>query len=345
MSQSPVSTVITVVVIGVVGLIGVLIASQFLAAAGIGSASTAVEPVTGQAVTVESGVDSDTDIDVSATTETGIAVDGGGYVDASAPTGWDSGAWSVFVAARADPGSDSWDPAGTHNVVAVDNSTLRLDYHNGSWQAWYRNSSHSALVRVPVNDLTTTTPLTATFDDGQLTLATPTESASAAMTTATADRGVARNWVGMVDELRFIDGAASDQSISQYHAAPADPLDAETHRARWLFDAGRGSTATGYYNATDAALRGSATWGAGVSDLTLTAGSDYQLSFGPLAITTVSGGQLDGAPVVFVDAAGAFGGTIRGVTGGLADALALLPVLMLVLLATIVLTTVRRLQP
>mgnify|MGYP002762358031 CR=1 FL=1 len=340
-----IEAVITAVVIALVALVGIVITAPIV---GVVSDSTvsveqAIEPQVGESVTVTSG-STDRDVTVRATRENAVQFDGTGYVDATPPPGWNNDSWSVTAVATPDTSDGSaFNPDATHNVIAVNNSTFRVDWANGYWAAVYERGGESARVQVPAT--ATQTPIVVTFNGSSDELAIEADGnrSAATLDTNTNVRRPSLNWVGTIDEVRYIDGQLSSGQVDTYQADPIDPLAGADHTARWLFDEGSGSTSVGYYNGSTAELIG-AGWGAGVAGPDLDAGTDYELTQNPLAIVALDGGYLDGAPVVFINTQHPLAGTVDSITTGLTDAYVLIPVVLLGLIASVALAAIARLQ-
>lgn len=346
MSES-VQSIISVVVIGMIALVGLAVMGPVIGIAvdnSITDSETAVEPQTGESVVVdEDVVEEDVSVSVTATREFGLETDGTGYADADPPSDWGAGNWTVTAVARPDTENDAWNPKATHNVIAVDNETLRVDWDAGQWSVYYDENGSTALAQVPAT--ADETPIVVRHNETADTISITADGATdeATLDADTEARNTSVNWVGMIDEVRFIDGQLTDSQGETFRQNPIDPLKGATHEARWMFDEGQGSTSEAYYGGSDASLV-EAGWTRGVRDPGLEQGVDYELDNNPLAIIAQSDGLLDGAPVVYVNAVHPLGAALNSLTSGISSAFGLVPVLLLVILASIVVGVVARLQ-
>lgn len=345
--SNPAKTVGTVVVIGLAALIGIVI---FSSVAGVvlddpfaNTDENTIEPVGGAEYLIDDEVtDPEIGVNVFATREKAVYSDGDGYVDADPPAGWDDGNWSVTAVANPDTADDTtWNGKATHTIIAVDNETLVVSYDDGQWSAYYDDGSVSA--KVNVSATTDETPIVVTRDADAGTLSIHAEEATdtKALDTDTEQRGVNLEWAGTIDEVRFINGTLTDSQIQTFRDDPINPLDVTTHEARWMFDEGEGPTSKNYYNGTDAQLVGVG-WAGGVVDPGLSEGVDYAVSFDPLTVTILADGYLDPAPVAYVVWRGPLSATAQAIIGGFSGAFELLPVVMLILMASVVIATINK---
>lgn len=345
-----IQAVMAAVVIAIVALVGVAITAPIIGVVadnGVVDSEGSVTPAVGEETVIsETASLEDSTVSVAATREYGIATDGQGYVDADPPDGWNNGSWSVTAVADPDTTDGSaFNADATHNVVAVNNSTFRIDWANGYWAAYYEQPSANTSARVRVPATADQTPVVVTFNESSQELAITADGSSdtAVLDSDQEQRRISLNWVGVIDEVRYLDGELSAAQIDTYQADPIDPLENATHEARWLFDEGSGSTSVGYYNGSQATLVG-AGWGAGVAAPGLDAGTDYELVDDPLAIVVLDGGYLDGAPVVFINVQHPLAAVVETLTSGVSSAFMLIPVVLLVLIASVAVAAIRRLQ-
>lgn len=348
--------VISVVVIGVLALIGLAVIGPIVGVVTDGSVSDtqqSIEPAVGESVSVsDSTTAEESAVTVRATREHAVYTDGGGYVDADPPDGWDNGSWSVTAVANPDTGESgflggdentAWNPKATHNVVAVDNSSFRIDWDAGQWAAYYNGGSQSAMASVPATADQTSIVVTLNETSDELTISADGSSDTDTLDSAIEQRNASVNWVGMIDEVRFINDELSISQTQTYQSDPIDPLPDADYGARWMFDEGVGETSVAYYNGSDAQLV-QAGWTSGVSGPSLSEGTDYELQNDPLAIVVLDGGYLDGAAVVFVNVQHPLAAAVNSVTSGINSAYALIPIVMLVLMAGVVVGVVTRLR-
>lgn len=351
-----VNAVVSVVVIGIVALVGVVILAPVVGVVtdtGVTDVERTVKPQVGESVFLSDETSTDESaVTVRATRGFGVYTDGGGYVDAAPPNGWDNGSWSATAVAQPDTGENgffsqdeetAWNPQATHNVVAVNNSSFRIDWDAGRWVAYYDDGTESAMASVP--GTADQTPIVVTFNEtsDELTISADGSTATDALDSNIEPRNQSVNWVGMVDEVRYVTDELSDSQSQTYQSDPIGALSAADHSARWMFDEGWGGTSVAYYNGSDANLI-QAGWASGVSGPGVSEGTDYELRNDPLAIVVIDGGYLDGAPAVYVNIQHPLAAAVNSVTSGINSAYALIPVVMLVLMAGVVVAAVGRLR-
>lgn len=346
-----IEAVMAAVVIAIVALVGVAVIAPVAGVVTDTSATdtdTEFSPLDTKRSVVSSneGLD-ETSVTVQATRGNAVAMDGDGYVNATPPEDWSNRSWSVMAVADPNIGDDTYfNRDATHNVVSADNATLRVDWDRGSWAAYYEDPSSgaSALVRVPAT--ADRTPIVVTHNEtgDTLTITADGGSETASLTAFTEARNVSLNWVGAIDEVRYIDGLVTDEQITRYQSDPISPLPAADHRARWQFDEGSGDTSRGFYNASTARLVGAGWTSDGVPGPGLDRGADYELEGDPIAVLVVDGGYLDGAPIAYVRAIGPLGKVLNSIVGGVNSAFTLIPVVLLGLMATVAVVTIQRLR-
>lgn len=340
-----VKAVVAAVTIGIVALVGLLLVGQLAGVAtqaGTSSGSTQLTPTVNDTATLDATIDETPEtFTPRVTTETGVALDGSGYVATDPPADWASGNWSVCAVGRLD---DSVNGDAAHTLVAIDNETLRVDFYNGTWSVFYDEGARDARVSVPAARPSSLTPVCATHDNSTNTVSVVTAEGQQTSTLSSSPdaRPVSYRWTGTVDEHRLWDQQLSSSAIDRYLAAPAAGIGVRDS-ARYMMDEGDGGTTSAYYH-TDSAALVNATWTDGVQNPTLEAGVDYKQGVDPLSITPLAGGAIDESPVLYVSWGSALSGPMAGVIGGTAAAFELIPIVLLVLVAGAVVTIVRRLQ-
>jgi len=283
----------------IVAIVAVLLMA-LLASISLGG-SASVDPVTDSNVTVESRPDVPGSVDVSATREYAASFpDEGGYVDTPAV-----GNGSLTVCGSAELASDA-NTAATYTVWAGKNGTRALHYDSGVW-LWYvanETTGTSETVTLPApSPSDALTQVCGRYNASAQTVTMSREesvSATLALTSETEDRNVSREWYGRIDEVRRFGGAVDDATLTAYGDDPIQPLPSAPRDGRLLFDEGSGSTSHVYFDGSDATLV-NVGWTAGLSDVSLDRGTDYELHGSPFSLRVLSGGYLEGAPVVFVD--------------------------------------------
>lgn len=112
------------------------------------------------------------------------------------------------------------------------------------------------------------------------------------------------SWDGTIDETRDYNVSLDSADRAEIRTYPSRPLPDISPRVRVMYDARSGPvTSMPMYFTSGAAAVDSATLVSGVGGDTLTAGSDYRITNPPLStprLEVLDGGNLDGAPVVFV---------------------------------------------
>lgn len=310
---------------------------------GVGEGSASFAPDAGNSTVIKSSLgDGDLAIDVAATRENAVFLNATGHLDTSAPSDWDNGSWTACVVAEPATGEPGWNPNATYDALAIENETLLIQWDAGNWRGTFRGNNGSATVTVDAT--ATQTPVCTTFNEStdEFTIHAEGSTATNTLDSNPAVTNVSDSWLGMLDEVRLIETDAPSGQISAYQSDPVRPLSVP-HTGRWMLDEGEGTASTGYYDAGSATLV-SASWTSGVSDPGLDEGADYTLSFQPFAVTTVSGGYLDGAPVAYVSWTSPLGGAFTNIVGGVGSAFNLLPVVMIVLVAASIVAVTTRLQ-
>lgn len=308
----------------------------------------AVDPVVDQAVTVDETVNAEpSGLDVSLTTGNAVSFPAGAdarYVKSAHGDQWRNGSWGVMLVADLD---EEVNQDAAYTAFAADNGTIHLMRTDGDWLAYYDNGTDSASVRVDARPQssnsgffgglfsgeTAAEPVVVRWDDGASTLsiATPDHAANATADTTTEPRPPAFDWVGTLDEARIVSQYPTRADTDSYLSEPVAVLpDSEQQQAaRYMLDEATGTTTEPYYTAASADVVGGELGATGVDGPALANGTDYQLSFGPLAIEALAGGELDGAPVVHLNWGGGVSGIVSTVAGVLPVLLFLIPLVML----------------
>lgn len=290
----------------------------------------------GETQLVDSGVDERPDIlDVRATTEYGLALDGSGYAEAETPDNWSDASWSVAAVGELDGDANQ---AAAYTLVGVDNGSIEISFDAGEWVGYYHDGGEDAVVSVDASDATDETGVVLTFDDevDELTIYADDASDSATLDGDVATRNATWEWVGMVDEVRFFDAELSQSDAEAFADDPIQPVAAGDTAARYMFDEGAGSTSDAFYADLTASLEGSAGWGSGVEDPGLEEGSDYELAFAPFEVTVLAGGYLVDAPVVHVSYADGVAALMQRVSGLVGSALGLAAIGLVLIIAGVI---------
>lgn len=307
-----------------------------------------VEPVVNQSVTVDQTVDSEpTALEVSLTTGHAVSFPADAqarYVESVHGDQWRNGSWGVMLVADLD---EEINQDAAYSAFAAGNGSVHLMRTDGDWLAYYDNGTDSASVRVDARNQsssgglfggifsgeTAAEPVVVRWDDGASTLhiETPDHAANATADSDTEPRPPAYDWVGTIDEARVVSQYPTRADTDSYLSEPVAPLpDSEQQQAaRYMFDEESGTTTEPYYAAASADVIGGELGATGVDGPGIANGTDYELSFGPLAIEALAGGELDGAPVVHLNWGSPVAGIVSTVAGFLPVLLFLIPVVML----------------
>lgn len=347
MSDDPVQTIVGVVIIAVVALVAVQV---FAAVGGVGatlgttSGDVSYDPTTGDAKTLDEDVDEAPEFfKISLTREHGIRLNGSGYVDAHAPGTWPgSGNWTACATGRLD---SEFNSEAAYTLLAVDNETVTLHYDDGVWAGYHeKDNGDSARVTMPANSPTDWTALCVKREnDTDELLMYRDGSKSSSSSYGSASRPLGNDWNGDVDEVRFFDHAMADGEASTYGSEPVAGLGREDV-ARWMFEEGSGATTDAFFMDASATLEGDAQWGPGVENPDLQEGTDYDRGVDPLSVKPIAGGLIDGSPILYVEWATGLGGTLAAVMDGFGNAITLIPIVLLVLVASIAVAVIGRLR-
>jgi len=280
-----------------------LIPAFFSLGGGIDASSATVSDTgAGATTTLDSSISEQPDgLQVRATRENALQLDESA-VTSNATDNVSDGSWTLCAVGQlsSDANTDA-----TYALAAADNGTALLLFSNQTWVAYYQNDSTGETAKATLsaaNPQSSLTPVCGRFDDATdelVVMADGTVSAPDTADATTDSRSVAHDWRGTIDEIRAFDEPVANATLTAYASDPIQPFPGTQRAARMLFDEGSGSTTTVYFAGEDASI-GTATWTDGVSGPGLSAGTDYSITVDPLAITILSGGYVEGAPVVFV---------------------------------------------
>ena len=307
----------------------------------------AIEPVTGESVTVDTTVDAEpSGLSVTLTTGSGVSFDADNaerYVDTAHGDAWRNGSWGLAFIGDLD---ENVSQEAAYTAVAHGNGSLHVMRTDGDWLAYYDAGAESASVRVDARNQTTegglfgfggeTTaaePVVVRWDDGasRLFIETPDHAANATADADPEPRPVTYDWVGTLDEARYLEQYPTDADVASYLSEPVAVLpDSEPNQtARYMLDEATGDTTEPYYTDSSATVVGGDLSADGVSGPGLSEGTDYELSFGPFELTALAGGAADGAPVVHLSWGSTIGGAVGAVAGVLPVLLFLIPLVVL----------------
>lgn len=337
-------TVLSVVVIGVVAVVGLAVLGPVVGIAqdDIGTNSSVIEPAPNSFTFVADGEQSPDSLSVTPSTGTALAVSGAtdGFVDIPPPNattrqdGW-------ALAATVEP--LTVDTNNTHVIYAEANATILVQYEAGNYSARYETASgDTAYVTgvasggrqaVSVEYRNATSQLRLYINGSVVDTATPTA--------AVEPRQPAYEWDGTIDEFRRWQTPVGDTTHSAYATDPVQVLNTSNATHRVMFNDNDPSEV--YYANGNATLLGDTQLVTGVQPPQLTRGTDYEIQTDPIEIRALSGGYLNGAPVVFVEQRG-LSQTLASITGGISAAFALIPLLLVTLMARAVVKRIKMLQ-
>jgi len=278
--------------------------APFIQGAGGGAVDIASEPSTSS--WIDTGLSEPTEgLDVAATREQAVQLDGNGYVAAPEPTLNDS--WTVCSVGALTSGYNN---QAHYTLLAIDNETATLRYADGNWTARYINNGTETAASAPASSPTDLTAVCGRYDNQSDTLELVVEGSVVASSVdgeQDHNRSVAINWNGTIDETRVWGRAVSDSNLTAYANDPVIALPGADRQLRVMFDEDvGGATRTHYAGGGTAGLVGGATIGEpAVQRPGISGGSDWRArTDGTYQIQAVSGGYLDGAPIVFIIGAG-----------------------------------------
>jgi hypothetical protein len=219
--------------------------------------------------------------------------------------------------------------SGVRQVVSIDSRTI-LTY-NGStsdWACWSYDGSSGETHRVTVNATspTTRTNLQCERASGTLSLRVNDTAVSAIQTdsaNATAQTLQTRPLDGRVDETRVFNGTLSSSEQTQLDTEPTAPLESAPRQSRIMYDSYGSLDSVPVYIAGGTLDGTTATKAAGLQGQGAAEGTDWSRSGD--TVTLLSGGTLEGAPVVFATYTAEVGGGV--LPGGLGAPIAVLAAL------------------
>lgn len=296
-----------ILILGTLAIVlGAFLGAGITAMGGIGTVP--VEPTTGSFVNVSGDITYSDGIAVRATLENALLFDGNSAVTAPAPQNLSKGSWTICTTAELGDGTNL---DATYDLVAYENESILLQYDAGKWSAYFDNGTHDAKATIDAPSPRGTSGILSSDQftsvcgrynetSNELVIARDdTFSNPEALDASTDARNVSFEWVGRQDEVRLFNSSVSNATIASYAADPIKPQPGTDRVARFMFDEGEGSTTTVYFADVEASI-GGAEWTDGVPRPGVDEGTDYELQKEPLQLKVLSGGYLDGAPVVFV---------------------------------------------
>lgn len=317
----------------VVVLFAALVGGAIIAGAINTETKTAtIDPEAGSAVVVDQSIET-VPGETRVYPTTGFAVAFAGTADSFAS--WrtveavENGPWTVcaWIHVADDATLDA-----TMDLVAVANGSIQLEYDAGNWLVYYDNGTHDGLVRTTAQAPTDPETVCGRWTGSQLELwADGSLDGSTDLTTGPATRNVSVNLEGAVDEVRVSNQSASASLLSTYASKPTIPFDGTDRAARLMFDEGQGASSNIYFQSPDATLNNS-TWTQGVPVRNLTRVGNYSWGQRPWSLTATDGGDLDDAPVAYIDYRGggnAFGSALLQIRSLVGTAIVLFGVTLL----------------
>jgi hypothetical protein len=232
-------------------------------------------------------------------------------------------------------------------TVGDPNYVLQLRNISGSptWSVFYQSGTQSARVNLTASDPQNLTKVGVTRSGDTLTLEELNGSSTSISVNGTSADGRlnASGFEGRVDELRVFPDALNSSQKTQLATYPVRPVDGTTPLMRVMFDVEDDGIPA--YFISGGFTAGGSEVAVGLSGETMSrAGvlseNDYRWrNEGPEILATDSG-RLAGAPVAWATYTAL--GQAYGVVTGFADAVNLLPVVFVVLVAGLVVATVAR---
>lgn len=252
-------------------------------------------------------------VTVVATRERGASLDGASYIDT--PDGNISQSWTVCqVGALASDHNQQ----ASYDFFAYENESITLRYTAGNWTVRRLKNGTNTAASATASSPTQLTTVCGRWNASSQTLnllVDGNQVASSSVGEVDRPRPVAVPWRGTVDETRVFNGTVSDSQISTLASDPITALPGTERTLRVMYDENIGGGVRAYYSSSNAQFVGDISLTAGVTAPGLTEGTDYEFG-GSVTVTPLSGGYLDGAPVVFIDYPGPFEdliGSVRGI--------------------------------
>ncbi len=259
------------------------------------------------------------------------------------------GNWSVSTWARVDNGSAS---ENMTVVAAGGDVTLQYNGSRGNWTAHYYDRSSRQTWRVDVNSPDPTgnfSLVTATANETHLTIYRNTTRGETVNITGenSVPLGNYSNFDGVVDETRTFNDTANASEVAAHHAAPIAPSDDRRRTGRIMFDQPNRSQQLFFFADADVA-QSNVTFSKALPgevmdrkslENDINGDTDYRWDSDGPRIYVVSGGQLDGAPVAYVDFT--LEKSMATFLTKSSDAIALAAILPLLLIAALVITRLR----
>lgn len=349
MAENPIAVVATVLTIAIALLIGIAVTDT------IGqqtdttpSAVSEIQPLDG---TTWVNVDSAYGDNETVYQSRGNAVKLNGADDSYVKSNADvqiatDGNWTVCTWARVGNSSASM------TALSVDGRVV-LGYNGtaGNWTGWYYDDGSRSswnLTADATNESRDLHQLCMVRDDPALRFyvnATREDSVPDTSASNVASAPVSStNWNGTLEETRTFDDALTASQRNATVNQPNDPLTNATRTARMMYDAGAGRTVHIWWSNADATLS-NGTWVSGFAGeemqrAGIISDNDYRWRNEGPQIKPSAGGELDGAPVAYVDYDKA--STSARVMNDIAGAYDLAGVIMIVLLAGVILGIVQR---
>jgi len=245
--------------------------------------------------------------------------------------------WTVTTWARLN---ESANLSSTRRVTQF-GGWLYVDYNDSQWRITYYDESDLTVHQVAVSapDATNLTHLAVQTDGTRLRVyRNTTLVANVSLASGGASIPAAENWYGTVEETRGFDENISRSQINATYDHPTRPVQGGDEFVRVMYDLRSGESLVDLFWTGSDAQRMNTTIvdgfdGEEVQGSSSLLSADYRFDQDTNTISTVDGGLLDEAPVVFVDYDANVEGALSGVTGTIAQLVGLL--LGLLLLATV----------
>lgn len=218
-------------------------------------------------------------------------------VDIASDQSWTVSAWGYVESGQ---GSDNMSLVSADGrVIITFNGTA------GNWSAWYYDdgsrNSHIVNVSTSGNETGNYTNVMAWANGSHFSIFRNNTQGDVVnlSTESIVDAPVeATNWAGRIDEVRTFDDALDSSQRSSLVNSAAEELPGPNVTARAMFDQPNASQQLLFYTSADLE-QSNVTFSQGIPEDIQTEGTDYEWDHVGPDVRAISGGDLDGAPVVY----------------------------------------------
>lgn len=211
--------------------------------------------------------------------------------------------WTIHVGARVDSAAQN------DTMTAISANGRVVVTYNGSvdeWQAWYYEEDDRDSYQVNVSATNQPQNYTHVFVQSNGThISIYRNTTQGSVANISQNDTVAApinnsNWNGRLDELRTFDDPLTSTERSNLVADPVAPRVGTNRTSRIMFDEPARATQRIFFTDTDLQTS-NATYSDGFAGSTMVNGTDYEWDTDGPRIKPLAGGDLDGAPVAYVD--------------------------------------------